>query len=256
MEQRPASTGIRETIRTRVRSAIGENFFSDFRGVYWSLKLRLTGYEPETRLARRFVPRGGVCIDVGGNFGQFASYLARAAGATGLVHSFEPLEYNRRIFQTVMRLMGLRNVVVHPFAVGSRRELLRVTIPQLNTAEAHISESGEEPVEVVPLDAWAVEAGLTRLDFVKIDVEGFEMEVLRGASNLLSRFTPALLCEISGVSEERYGVAALEPFRFLKNLGYRSYVLGSAELVAVDGPRRDVINYFFVHETKGIPAAS
>jgi FkbM family methyltransferase len=221
------------------------------RGFYWSVKLRLTEYEPETQALRRLVSRGAVCIDVGGNFGQFASYLARTASPTGFVHSFEPLAYNRRVFESVIRHMGLRNVSVYPFAVGSRPDVVRLWVPDRNTAEAHISGSGEELVEVIPLDAWASKANLTRLDFLKIDVEGFELEVLRGASDLLSHFRPALLCEISGVSESRYGVAAIETFRFLESRGYRAYTWRDVGLVAADGPRADVINYFFVHGPKG-----
>ncbi len=243
----PTTTaGVRDTIRTGIRSAIGEDLFSGFRGFYWSVKLRLTEYEPETRALRHLVPRGAVCIDVGGNFGQFASFLARAAGPTGFVHSFEPLAYNRRIFERVIRHMGLRNVSVYPFAVGSRRDVLRLSIPGRNTAEAHISDSGAELVEVIPLDAWASEANLARLDFVKIDVEGFELEVLRGASGLLSRFKPALLCEISGVSESRYGVPVIAPFRFMESHGYRGFVWHRRQLLEAERPTPGVINYLFL----------
>ena len=108
---------MRERLRRLVRVIAGEETFIALRGIWWRWKLRLTDYESETRALPQLVPRGAVCLDVGGNIGQYAYYLARAAGAAGVVHSFEPLTYNRRVFA---RVVSLPNVVLHPFAAGAR----------------------------------------------------------------------------------------------------------------------------------------
>lgn len=234
---------MRNLARRLVRAAIGEPAFAALRGLYWPLKLRFTAYEPETELLPLLVPRGGVCIDVGGNFGQFASYLARAAGPEGVVHSFEPLTYNGRMFQGVMRRMKLTNVVFYPYAVGAKGGTLRIAVTARNTGEAHVSDAGEE-VEVVTLDEWGAHLG--RLDFIKIDVEGFELDVLRGASGLLQRFRPAIVCEVTVFSEERYGVPPAASFAFLRALGYRGHVWREGRLVPVERPVDGAINYIFL----------
>jgi FkbM family methyltransferase len=242
---------LREAVRNAARSLVGEEGFASFRGLYWPVKLRLTAYEPETRALSQLIPKGGTCLDVGGNFGQFASYLARAVGREGIVHSFEPLAYNRRILTTVMKRLNLRNVVVHPFAVGSKNGTVRISIPSGNTAEAHVSEVTGEVTDVISLDSWAARQRLDRLDFLKIDVEGFEMEVIRGCQHLLSLFMPVVLCEISGVCTWRYGLSVMAPFQFLEGLGYRSFVWNGETLVSVHGPSEEVINYFFIAEGNG-----
>jgi FkbM family methyltransferase len=226
---------MRDRIRQLARAIFGEESFVAFRGWWWRRKLRWTDYEPETRMLSRLVPRGGVCIDAGGNFGQYAYYLSRIAAE---VHSFEPLAYNRRVFERVVRAP---NVHLHPFALGAVRGATRIEVVAENTAEAHVGERGEE-VEVVALDEWGV--SLHRLDFIKIDVEGSELEVLRGAAGLIDRFRPAILCEIAG-HDARYGHAAEETFELLRAKGYAAYVCDGEDLVAVDGRRDAWINYIF-----------
>lgn len=235
---------IRDRLRRVARAVVGEKGFAGLRALWWPVKLRFSGYEPETRALPSLVPRGGVCIDAGGNFGQFASYLARAVGADGFVHIFEPLAYNREIAARVLRRMGLRNVAIHPFAAGSSRGTVHIAIDGGNVGEAHVAPEGEQ-AEVISLDEWARATELPRVDFVKIDVEGYEMEVLRGAEGLIARFRPAILCEITGIAQERYGADAAGPFRYLEALGYRAHVWRNGRLNPVDAPTPGVINYIF-----------
>ena len=223
-------------IRRIVRALLGESGFIVFRGLWWRARLRVGNYEPETRALPLLVPWGGVCVDAGGNFGQYAYYLSRIVGASGIVHSFEPLSYNRRVFVRVVRAP---NVVLHTFALGAARGKARIEVTANNTGEAHVADTGEL-VDVVPLD----DLGITRLDFIKIDVEGFELEVLRGAEQLIERFHPAILCEIQHHAA-RYGHTPEETFAFLAAHGYRAYIWRDAKLVDVDGPQEGTINYIF-----------
>jgi len=224
-------------IRNLLRALLGEERFIAFRGWWWRLRLRFGDYEPEARALDALVPEGGVCVDAGGHFGQYAHILSRLAGPRGVVHSFEPLAYNRRVFELVVRAP---NVVLHPVALGAARGSVRIEVMARNTGEAHVSETSGEVVDVVPLD----DLDLPRLDFIKIDVEGFEVDVLRGAARLIERFRPAILCEIQEHSR-RYGHTPEQAFAFLAAYGYRAHVWEDGKLVAVDGPKRGTINYIF-----------
>lgn len=246
MPNRNGETPLRSVTRVAVRSLIGERLFAAFRGLYWPLKLRLTRYEEETAALPLLVPAGAVCLDVGGNFGQYAMALSRAAGPAGTVHSFEPLPYNREVFALVVGRLGLLNVVLHSCAVGAAAGEVALEVPGRNTAETFVDPTGRgERVPMVALDEWVAEQGIRRIDFVKIDVEGFEMDVLRGAEKSLKRFVPVILCEISGISESRYGIAAAAPFEFLAAQRYKAFVWCDREFRVTAGPRGRKINYFF-----------
>jgi FkbM family methyltransferase len=227
---------MRDRVRSLVRRLVGEEAFIAIRAAWWRWKLRRSDYEPETRALALLVPPGGVAIDCGGNFGQYAYYLSRIAAE---VHSFEPLAYNRRVFERVIRAS---NVHLHPFALTAKRETLRIEVTALNTGEAHVAQHGDA-VEAIPLDDFG--ASLTRLDFIKIDVEGFEVEVLRGAAKLIERFRPAILCEI-GDHARRYAHTADEAFEILRQHGYRANVWRGAALQPVDGLTDGAYNYIFV----------
>jgi FkbM family methyltransferase len=224
---------MRDRVRSLVRRLVGEEAFIAIRAAWWRWKLRRTDYEPETRALALLVPPGGVAVDCGANFGQYAYYLSPIAGE---VHSFEPLAYNRRVFERVIRAP---NVHLHPFALGAARGSVRIAVDAGNTGEAHVADIGEV-ADVVPLD----DLDLPRVDFVKIDVEGYEVEVLRGAANTIARFRPAILCEI-GDHALRYGHTADETFALLGSWGYDARVWDGAKLVEIGQRRVSTINYIF-----------
>jgi len=228
-----------------MRRVVGERMFASLRRLWWPLKLRWTEYEPETAVLPQLAPLGGTCIDVGGNFGQFSSYLSRAVGAAGRVFMFEPLQYNREIARGVLDRLLCRNVTIIPFAVGRTRISTNVVIDELNTGEAHIDTRRGETVEMVDLDSWARTAGLDRLDVIKIDVEGYELHVLEGAHSLLTSLRPAIICEISGVSEGRYGIAPDRVFDYLTSLDYEAHVVRGGVLIKYDGSA-PALNYVFL----------
>jgi FkbM family methyltransferase len=212
-------------------------------------------YEPETEALPLLLRPGAVCVDVGGNFGQFAAFLSRAVGPTGQVHSFEPLPYNQKIFTAVMRYLRASNVQLHCCALGSENGTGRLVVPDLNTGEAYMAPSfnGVE-VEVLRLDDWAGCAQIGAVDFIKIDVEGFELFVLRGARHLIESCHPVILCEISNTSRERFGVAPEEVFGFLSGIGYASYVWRNHKMVPCRAPDVTTANFLFVPRWSGVAA--
>src|SRR5207244_2913504 len=92
----------------------------------------------------------------------------------------------------------------------------------LNRCNAHLDGVGGEPVSVRvrPLDAFLDEAGASRVDLIKIDVEGAEMMVLRGAKQTLQRHRPAIIIELIEELLESMGTSSDEVSRFLAELGY------------------------------------
>lgn len=180
-----------------------------------------------------------VCLDVGANIGIYSCVLSRLAAE---VHAFEPVRHIRQKLQINAALNGARNLTINPFAMGDRPgelEMFQVKEGQYRggtstlVANNNVSDMGEaafdrEIVQVSTLDTYC--AAFKRLDFVKIDVEGFELNVLRGARETLDRLSPAILFEHD---QPRLGGLGLNEQDFadlLQGLGYRCF-----EVFLLDG---------------------
>jgi FkbM family methyltransferase len=151
--------------------------------------------ELESELLLRYAPADGVVVDAGANIGAHTLALARAVGPRGVVVAAEP---QRVVFQMLcanLALNEIRNVHAIHCALGAAAG--RTTIPNLDfTRENNFggiaagAERGEY-VRVLSVDGLA----LPRLDLVKIDVEGWEAEVIRGAAAAIARHRPVLYVE-------------------------------------------------------------
>jgi FkbM family methyltransferase len=142
----------------------------------------------ERQLVRRLVQSGMHAVDVGANIGYYLLLLARAVGPDGKVSCFEPDPENLAELERNVRLNGLANVRIHPAAVGAENK----TVELRGGINSTIAPGGELRVPLVSLDS-----AVTRpVDFLKIDVEGYEGYVLAGARQILIQDRPNLFLEI------------------------------------------------------------
>jgi FkbM family methyltransferase len=196
--------------------------------------------EPELLGLPSLVGPGSVCVDVGAAAGIYTLPLARLAGPTGVVHSVEPLPF---AWPTWNRLAGVRsrpNVVHHAVALGSEPGEASMSVPRgrhgLVTGRSFVSQhclglgSNAEfaqhityPVPVDTLDRLLAETDNGRLDFVKIDVEGAELHVLRGGTAVIESFRPAMLIEIEARHTARYQYRPEDVVSWLRARGYAMY---------------------------------
>jgi FkbM family methyltransferase len=209
------------------------------RGVRWSLSLDegvqlaiyLGLYEPHTATAlRALCPRDGVALDVGANIGAQALPLA-ARLDSGLVIAVEPAD-------PAFSRLG-RNASLNPALAGRIRLVHRALVasgtrgaeryfaswPLTGAGETHAVHGGaalSSSASASTLDALVEELRLTRLDVIKLDVDGHEIAVLQGASGALARFTPAIVFELAPHCLEENGE---RPERLLDLLEAHGYVL-------------------------------
>jgi len=196
--------------------------------------------EPELLGLPRLVGPGSVCIDVGSAAGIYTLPLSRLAGPSGLVHSVEPLPFAQPGWNRLLRAYHNANVRHHCIALGAEAGQAAMSVPVgrfgLVTGRSFISQccqglgSNAEfaghvtvTVQVDTLDRLSARAGLTRLDFIKIDVEGAELHVLAGGERVIGRFKPALLIEIEARHTARYGHAPADVVSWLGRRGYAMY---------------------------------
>jgi len=189
--------------------------------------------------------RGKIVYDVGAFQGLVTMFFARASKT---VVCYEPNQRNRRRLKENLALNGLDNVVIRPLGAGSRAHrgtmvfmplmpggasLEEKTVAQLKTDASTVSEE----IEITTIDADRAEYRLPAPDFMKIDIEGFEIEALRGARQTLLDCKPDLFLEMHGetVREKRRKVA--EIVAFLSEIGYSSvqHVESGARITAANG---------------------
>lgn len=160
---------------------------------------------------------GAVVWDVGGNMGHHSLFLA---GLAKQVMAFEPYPPVAERFERRMKENGIDHVQLIKVGMSDRRQSLPFYCPPSNNngtgffAANTNARSDKEThptlfLELIRGDGFAAEAGLKRLDFVKIDVEGHEPLVLRGMVETLKKFRPAVFMEWSGATDENFSYSEL-----------------------------------------------
>lgn len=153
--------------------------------------------------------RRRVAIDVGAHIGMWARDLAREFDE---VVAFEPVAEFRQYFS---RNVTADNVSLYPFALGKEFGRVRLGCSAGSSGTTHIQEFVEDGVEVRTLDSFAI----SMVDFIKIDVEGFELYVLEGARETLMRWRPVVTLEQKSHSVRHYGIEQYAALKYLESLG-------------------------------------
>lgn len=204
-------------------------------------------WAPEIDLLGQFVRDGDTVIDVGGNHGLYTYHLSRLVGASGRVHTFEPLPPNLAILRYTVKTHCLGNVTVHSEACGEKSERATFCVPQnRGVPELGAARQGGSGLafdcQVVRLD----DVVPPTVNFLKIDVEGAELFVLRGAERMLRLCQPVILFE-AGNHTRDFGYDQQAVFEFLSAFGYR-FLSGGFRGRALE-PREgftDIEDYFCV----------
>jgi len=147
------------------------------------------------------IPEESTILDIGANIGNHSLYWARHSGAKR-IHSFEPLPMTYRILQENIRLNGLEEIIIaHNLGLSDKNEhtlldefdLTNIGATRFKSVERGKERKAKMPFKFVTLDSLALAE--EKIDFIKIDVEGFERQVLTGAYNTLLSHKPILFIE-------------------------------------------------------------
>ncbi len=157
---------------------------------HWYVRRELEPVEREF-VSGALVP-GMRCVDVGANIGFFSLLMARLVGARGHVTAFEPGPANFRFLERNLALHGMDNVRALQLAAGSRQETRPLRVDRAGTKNSFFAGRGSRAVDV---QVTTIDAAVERADFVKIDVEGAELEVLAGMDKTLASGCRSMLVE-------------------------------------------------------------
>jgi FkbM family methyltransferase len=203
---------------------------------------------PELFYLKRLVKPGFVCIDIGANMGYYSTFLSRLAGSEGKVYSIEPVPMFVDILRLNLRATGVRNIEVMPYALGERNTTVKMGTPVVDGLIHHgmtkvASLSGE-----VYAQEYAVEMkvpdelfdNLSRLDFIKCDIEGYEYHVFSNMTKTINKFKPVIQTELND-AEGRKNVVAL-----LTQSGYGAYALNEDKLLPLSNIDQHNSDFYFL----------
>ncbi|MBY0313596.1 MAG: FkbM family methyltransferase [Phycisphaerales bacterium] len=187
---------------------------------------------------------GDTFLDIGGHIGLYTTLAAKAVGPTGRVHTFEPGTKQRALLTRNIEINGLSNVTLNAVCVGGHRGTATfVEGPSRNLGTSHVVEGvapGSGPaVDMVSVDDYVREKGITSIRGIKIDVEGAEDKVFAGAERTLAEIRPEFIFfECDAVMSVRYGARPEQTLERLRKAGYdvQALVRGRVTPLADAGP--------------------
>jgi FkbM family methyltransferase len=148
-------------------------------------------FEPEeTNMFSSIVRPNDVCLDIGGNIGYFSMLMA-ARATNGHVHVFEPIPINAAMINANKELNGFINVTINNTAVGDENGHVAFSVSNDSAyssikATGRVAEARNISVPILRIDDYLTQKNLTRVDIIKVDVEGAENMVIDGAKGLLT----------------------------------------------------------------------
>jgi FkbM family methyltransferase len=186
-------------------------------------------------ILRPVLPQDGVVFDVGAHAGQMAKLFALMA-PDGKIFAFEPGAYALSILRPMIRLKGKGRIAIEPIAFGAESGTLTLSTPikrsgSLGFGLSHLGQAGEgdnvfrHDVAVETVDRFVAAKGLRRLDLIKADIEGWELQLLKGAEETLRTLRPVVFLEVVDAYLGRAGDSRSALWRFMIERAYRPHRL-------------------------------
>lgn len=226
-----------------VRSGVLSNAYGQRAWAFAYLAYKRWFEAGEVAALRSFVPPGTTVIDVGANIGFFALQFAEWAGREGRVLAIEPEDRNIRLLRHRAAQHGcLDRVEIIEAAADEKDGPLLLAVNEIHPGDHRVSEQGGIPISGRSIDEIIDERSLPPVSLIKIDVQGAEMRVLRGARRTLVRDRPYLFVEIDDAALTKSGSSTREVSEFFSSLGYECLVHRGEwvriDSLADDEPRR------------------
>ncbi len=200
-----------------------------------------------------FLRPGDIFVDVGANIGLFSLIAAQIVGASGIVHAFEPCETTFRRLEDNVVMNRHAHIYCHRAALSDRAGTMALSVStdgmdawNALAEQPYMGASYcRETVQTLTWDEFAQEHNLVgRVSLMKIDVEGWETNVLKGATRTLSRDdAPVLQVEFTDAAADASGASCQELYESIERLGYRLFRYDERTRALVPEPMRDAFGY-------------
>ena len=178
----------------------------------------------DTMFLETIIQPGWIMFDIGVNIGSHSLMASKHIGPLGRIYAFDISEEEIRKFQRNLDLNQISNVEPVLNAISDHPGKVRITETR-DAGETSLALSGQTGREVnaTTLDEFTSTRKITRLDIIKIDIEGAEVKFLNGGATTLKQLQPILMMELNHSALERFGHEVSVPVNILKGLGYRLF---------------------------------
>jgi FkbM family methyltransferase len=221
-------------IKTKIKVLIFA-FFNLIYKIYFPLYKILyfwykQGEKGEINFFRKKIKKGMDVVDVGANIGFYTVLFSKLVGRSGKVYAFEPDKKNFKFLQSVCK--NLQNTILINKAVGDKTGSIRLYESNLLNVDHVTYKSSEKrgsyPVDSVTLDDYFKNK---KIDFVKIDTQGFEYQVLNGMKDLIKKNKKiSILCEFQTTYIKRAGKKVSDLLDFFKQNGLKTKIMRDKDL--------------------------
>ena len=201
----------------------------------------------ETKLVRQYLKPGDTLFQIGAyRDGWLGLVGSLAVGREGSVTCFEPMPEYAESLRKNIALNNSQNILVEQLAVSDARGKAQFSTAANNSSLILTRQSGNVTVETIALDEYVMSRGISRVDFLIVDVEGAEPLVLRGARRTLQTSVSFLLMEVIDDFLRQANSSAEEIIQDVVELGFYPYIITRRGLVAwAPGRTSETLNMFF-----------
>ena len=216
---------LKNSFLNRIIHALYQHAFWLYDPLYYFYKQ--TAEKKAIRFFRQKIKRGMCVLDIGANIGFYTRLFSSLVGETGRVIAFEPERLNFAYLQRSTRQLG--NVECYAYAVGAESGRTFLYLSEDMNVDHHAYQTGEDrsKVEVPGISIDHFTEPTQTIDFVKVDVQGYEFAVFQGMKNLLEQSQNMMIySEIYPFGLKYNGVSPRELISFLEQTGYKVDLLG------------------------------
>jgi FkbM family methyltransferase len=182
---------------------------------------------------------GNIVLDIGANIGDTSLHMAQKLNGTGHIYAFEPSPHVFKRLQTNVALNPFKNISLFNEGMGDEvGELSFVGTSTKHTGGAFITKNMETgmKVKVSTIDTFVQMQQIKHIDLIKIDTEGFEVFVIKGAMQTLQHLRPVIFVEVSEVLLNRAGTSASQLFSLLQQLNYQCHRVDNGQPISPQYP--------------------
>ena len=223
--------GLSDIYITAGSQKIGQTWFKD--GNVWEKQL--------IRMFYSLLPTDDffVALDVGAQTGCFSLLAKYFPNSTW--YAFEPIREVASALQDNLELNGIHNVFVHPMAAADFSGKTTIKLPAMHewglaTIGSNVQRFNtveEREIECLDLDSFVSALQIKKVHFMKIDTEGAELLILRGAKQMIMRDHPIILMECNEINMKQCGVHKADIDIFLAEMGYKWELISSEDILCV-----------------------
>ena len=208
-----------------------KNWFALYNFSYTRFKRKQDAFEIET--LKKLIPQGSYVLDIGANIGFYSKILSEIVGHSGKIFCFEPDKTN--FGHLCKNTAALKNVELFNTAVSDKSDKINIYTSKLLNVDHRTYPVNNydrvEEIDAVSIDDLLTQSILPKVDFIKIDIQGYELSAFKGMLHLLkTNRALKIVTEYWPHGFKKAGTSALEVYRFFVELGFRISILEEGSL--------------------------